>query len=242
MNDRRILITGGGTGIGRAVAEAAAREGASVFITGRRREPLAETAEAITALCPDVRTGFLPLDITSPGAPQILVREAVEFLGGLDTLVANAGIGEKRPLENFDETAIDESIALNLAAVIKTTRAALEALEKTARERPGADLVLVASTASLQGFSGGSLYCATKWGVRGFGKALQEELKPKNIRVTIVCPGSTDTAFFDRFPPGIPRAEMLRPAEVASAILHVLAARPEVLFDELIVRPRVVKS
>jgi NAD(P)-dependent dehydrogenase (short-subunit alcohol dehydrogenase family) len=242
LQDRRILITGGGTGIGRVLAESAAREGASVFVTGRRPGPLAETVGSILSLSPGVQAGFFPLDLTSPGAPTRLVAEALHFLGGLDALVVNAGFGEKRPLEKFDEKTIDESIALNLTAAIKTTHAALAALEKAAQDRPGADLILLASTAALQGFSGGSIYCATKWGVRGFGKALQEELKPKNIRVTIVCPGSTDTAFFDRFPAGIPRAEMLRPAEVAAAIIHVLSARPEVLFEELILRPRVVKS
>ena len=242
LQERRILITGGGTGIGRALAESAAREGASVFVTGRRSEPLAETVGSILSRSSDVRAGFLSIDITAPGAPIRLVAEALQFLGGLDALVVNAGFGEKRPLEGFDEKTIDESIAVNLTAAIKTTHAALAALEKGAQERPGADLILVASMAGMQGFAGGSIYCATKWGVRGFGKALQEELKPKNIRVTIVCPGSTDTEFFDRFPAGIPRAEMLRPAEIADAMIHVLSARPEVLFEELILRPRVVKS
>ncbi|MEO6323128.1 MAG: SDR family oxidoreductase [Thermoanaerobaculia bacterium] len=242
LHDRRILITGGGTGIGKALAESAAREGAAVFVTGRRPEPLAETVGSILGITPGARAGFLPLDLTAPKAPARLVGEAVQFLGSLDTLVVNAGFGEKRALGEFDEKTIDESIAVNLTAAIKTTQAALTALEESARARPGADIILLASIAGMQGFAGGSIYCATKWGVRGFGKALQEELKPKNIRVTMICPGSTDTAFFDRFPAGIPRTEMLRPAEVADAILHVLSARPEVLFEELILRPRVVKT
>lgn len=212
-------------------------------MTGRREEKLRETVAAIDALrIEGVRAGFLPLDITAPSAPARLLDECGRFLGGVDTLVVNAGFGEKRPLADFDSATIDESIALNLTAAIKTTQAALPSLTQAAVDRPGADLVLVSSMAGINGFDGGSIYCATKFGIRGFGKALQEELKPRNIRVTIICPGSTDTEFFDRFPAGIPRPSMLHPEEIASAILHVLSSRPELLFEELILRPRVVKK
>ena len=242
LTSRRVLVTGGGTGIGRAIALGAAAKGAHVFVSGRRESPLVETTDAIRSASKEARAGFHAVDLTKEGGPRQLVTEAVAFLGGLDTLVVNAGFGLKRFLEDFTGQEIDDIIAVNLTAAIKTTQAAVHELKKAAAERPGADLVLISSTAGTLGFAGGSIYGAAEWGLRGFGKSLQEELKPSGIRVTIVYPGSTDTEFFDRFPAGLAREAMLRPDEVAAPILAVLAARPDVLFEELTIRPRVVKQ
>jgi len=242
LTSRRVLVTGSGTGIGRALALGAAARGAHVVVTGRRAGKLAETLDLLRAATPGARAAAFAADLIAADGPRRLVEEAVRFLGGLDALVVNAGFGLKRPLEEFTAQEIDDVIGVNLTAAIKTTQAALPALRAAAEERPGADLVLISSTAGLLGFAGGSVYGAAKWGLRGFGKSLQEELKPANIRVTLVFPGSTDTEFFDRFPAGIPREAMLRPDEVAAPVLAVLAARPDVLFEELTIRPRVVKT
>jgi len=242
LEGRRILVTGGGTGIGRAVALGAAAEGAAVHVCGRRRDPLVSTVAEIDALQTGARHGFYSVDLTVTDGPRRAVEEAVSVLGGLDAILVNAGFGVKRMLAEIPESEIDALVAVNLVAAMKTARAALPHLVKAAATRPGADLVLLASFAATTGFAGGSVYGATKWGLRGFGKSLQEELKPENVRVTIVCPASTDTAFFEHFTPSLPREAMLRPEEVAGAILHVLGSRPDVLFEEIVLRPRVVRS
>ena len=154
----------------------------------------------------------------------------------LDILVNNAGLGYRSPLLETRRSEIAEMLETNLTAAIYLTQAALHALLKSAPS----DIVNISSIAGLEGFAEGTVYCAAKAGLVGFTRALAAELKPANVRVTAICPGSVDTDFFDRFRPTLERPRMLRTEDVVRTLLYVLTSPPNVVHGEIVLRPRVV--
>jgi 3-oxoacyl-[acyl-carrier protein] reductase len=119
------------------------------------------------------------------------VAETAERFGALDILVNNAGVGTYGPLLELSVEDIDEMIDVNLKGTLYATRAALPHLLRS----DGADIVNVASVAGLRGFPGEAVYCASKFGQLGFGRALDHELREEGVRVTNVCPGGVATDF-----------------------------------------------
>jgi NAD(P)-dependent dehydrogenase (short-subunit alcohol dehydrogenase family) len=178
------LVTGGGTGIGRAIALALARRGARVAVAGRRRGPLDETAAA----APLGSVEAVELDVADAGAVAERVAELGERFGGrLDILVNNAGVGGPNgcALEGPDRWS--EVIRTNLDGLFFVTRAAAPLLPE------GGRVINIASVLGKFGVPGYTAYCASKHGVIGFTKALALELAPRRITVNAVCPGWVDT-------------------------------------------------
>jgi len=228
------LVTGASSGQGRAFAAALAKEGAAVLLVARREDRLREAVSEITA--EGGEAAYHVADVRNSPALPDLVRVVLSRYRMLHILVNNAGLGWRAPLPELSEGHIAEMIETNLTAPIHLTRAAIPALVQNAP----ADIVNIASTAGLQGYAEGSVYCAVKHGVVGFTRALSEELKPSGVRVTAICASSTDTEFFDRFRPTTDRARMLRVEDAVRALLYVVAAPPHVLHGEIVLRPRVV--
>jgi NAD(P)-dependent dehydrogenase (short-subunit alcohol dehydrogenase family) len=228
------LITGASSGLGRGFALALARAGASVFLVARREEKLREAVAEIAAAGGEA--AYHVADVRSVPALYDLVDVLLARYKKLHILINNAGLGWRAPLQELTRSQIAETIETDLAAPIYLTQAALEALKRNAP----ADVVNIASIAGLQGFPEGTAYCAAKHGVVGFSRALAEELKPENVRVTAICAGSIDTEFFDRFRPTLERARMLQVEDAVRALMYVLTAPPHVMHGEIVLRPRVV--
>ena len=234
LKDKVALVTGASSGMGRAFAAALAKAGAAVLLVARREEKLHEAVSEITAAGGEA--AYHVADLTSVPALYDLVDVLLARYRMLHILVNNAGLGWHAPLPDLSRDQITEMIETDLAAPIHLTQAALPALIKNAPS----DIVNVASMAGLQGFPGGSVYCAVKHGVVGFTRALAEEVKPAGVRVTAICPGSVDTEFFDRFRPTLERPLMLHVEDAVQALLYVVTAPPRVLHGEIVLRPRVV--
>ena len=228
------LITGASSGLGRGFALALARAGASVFLVARREEKLREVVAEIAAAGGEAT--YHVADVRSVPALFDLVDVLLARYKKLHILINNAGLGWRAPLQELTRSQIAETIETDLAAPIYLTQAALGALKRSAP----ADVVNIASIAGLQGFPEGTAYCAAKHGVVGFSRALAEELKPDNVRVTAICAGSIDTEFFDRFRPTLEPARMLQVEDAVRALMYVLSSPPRVLHGEIVVRPRVV--
>src|SRR5215470_4111079 len=228
------LITGASSGVGRGFASALARAGASVFLVARREEKLHEAVAEITAAGGEA--AYHVLDVRSVPALYDLVDVVLARYKKLHILINNAGLGWRAPLGELHRSQIAEMLETNLAAPIHLTQAALTALKRNAP----AEIVNIASIAGLIGFPEGTGYCAAKHGVVGFSRALAEELKPDNIRVTTICAGSIDTEFFDRFRPTIERDRMLHIEDAVRALMAVLTSPPNVMHGEIVLRPRVV--
>jgi ketoreductase len=181
----RCLVTGGGSGIGAGIARVLATAGHRVAILGRRRDALAATL----ATFPDRGRGCLAMvgDVTKKKSLATAVAKVAQRFGGLDVVVANAGIGGPNGCAVPGPDRWDEIVRTNLDGVYFTTLAALPHLQD------GGRVVAISSVLGRFGVPGYTAYCASKHGVVGFVKALALELAPRRITVNAICPGWVDT-------------------------------------------------
>ncbi|GDY32004.1 SDR family NAD(P)-dependent oxidoreductase [Gandjariella thermophila] len=183
-NPQRVaIVTGGGSGIGRAVARELAAQGCHVMIVGRTEQTLAETAAGHDSIHP------LAVDITAEEAPAVIVATALDRFGRIDILVNNAGIAEPCPLSELSGDSIDRQIAVNLRAPMLLTRQALDALADSRGV-----VVNVSSAGSLgrRGWPHFSAFGATKVGLDFLTRTWSVELAPLGIRVVAIAPGVID--------------------------------------------------
>ena len=221
---RRVLVTGGGSGIGRAIARDFADAGEAVTITGRRADALAETdgGRGITQIVADVTK---EADV------------AAVFEKPFDVVVANAGAGNTAPVSKMRLEDWNSTIAVNLTGAFLAFREALQGMGQ------GGRLIAIASTASLQGGPNIAAYCASKHGVLGLVRALAKEVARKGITCNAVCPGFVETdmaeaavqGVMDRFGidhdtaasrivAGNPMRRMITPDEVVAAVRFLASA------------------
>ncbi|MEU2072799.1 SDR family oxidoreductase [Streptomyces sp. NPDC013489] len=212
---RVVVVTGAGTGIGRAAARAFARQGAHVLAVGRRSEPLRETAEGHPAIHPYVA------DITAEGAAEEIVRAAVSGHGRLDVLVNNAGISLGGPLGTLDRSVITPLLETNLVAPVLLTQAALPSL----RESRGV-VVNVTTTIGQRGWPANSVYPATKSALETLTRCWAVELAPDGVRVVAVAPGPVETPIADHMGLSPERLKALRAWQLAHVPLGRIG-RPE---------------
>ncbi|QLH22326.1 SDR family NAD(P)-dependent oxidoreductase [Streptomyces sp. Rer75] len=182
QSSRIVVVTGAGTGIGRATARAFAAEGAHVLAVGRRAEPLHETAAGHQRITP------LAADITAEGEPERIVHTARDSHGRLDVLVNNAGIVRSGALGTLTPEMIDPQIATNVIAPILLAQAALPLLEAT-----GGVIVNVSTSVGQRAWPGSSVYAATKTALELLTRSWAVELAPLGIRVVAVAPGAIET-------------------------------------------------
>lgn len=184
LDGKHCLVTGGGRGIGAAIARACARAGAEVVVAARSRDEIEAVAASIRADRGVARS--LPLDVTNAGA----VREAVMALPRLDLLVNNAGMNRTKPIAEVTEDDFDAVAGLNLRAAFFVAQAA--AVKMTGQGTGGA-IINISSQMGHVGAPNRTLYCATKRGLEGLTKALAVELAPHDIRVNSL-PWTTSSA------------------------------------------------
>jgi len=183
---RKVLVTGGSSGIGAATARAFAARGFRVAVTGR------DTA-ALQQVAGDTGGVSIAGDLREPGRSRLIVDAAAQALDGLDVVVSNAGAGWSGQFATMTGEEIDDLLDVNLRASAHVAHAALPYL------RPGAGhLVFVGSIAGLVGVPGEAWYSATKAGLAMLADVVRAELKAQGIAVTLVTPGVVDTAYFER--------------------------------------------
>jgi len=220
-----VLVTGGASGLGAAVVAAVAAHGGTPVVLD-----LAEPVDGVDAT---------RVDLADTRAAEAAVRAAAERHGGLDAVVTAAGIDACGRLEDVDAEQWERVIAVNLLGTAAVARAALPYLE-----RSHGRIVTVASTLGLRALSDATAYCASKFGVVGFSRALAVELAGR-VGVTMLVPGGMQTAFFDGRPeqyrPG-PDAQLAPPTAVADAVVFVLGRPAGVELRELVVTPSLEPS
>lgn len=187
LEGRHALITGGGTGIGAAAAAHLHAAGARITVTGRRLEPLQETAKRLGGYA-------VSCDVTQPGEIANGFEEARTINGPIEMLIVNAGIAESAPFHKMTRESWDRIIAVNLTAAFDCAQAALKDLLASENGR----LVFVASVASLRGVPYAAHYAASKHGLLGLMRSMAAEYAKTNMTVNAVCPGYVDTPMTDQ--------------------------------------------
>jgi NAD(P)-dependent dehydrogenase (short-subunit alcohol dehydrogenase family) len=222
---RVALVTGASRGIGAATAEALREAGARVVRVAR-------------ALPPEKNFLDMAADLTQPGQVEALAERVRREVGSPDLVVSNAGSFLLRPLEQTTMADFDAQVAINLRAAFAMARAFLPMLRDAGR----GTFVTIGSVADHVGFSENAAYAASKYGLRGLHETLLAEFRGTGVRLTLISPGPTDTDLWAPFDPdrreGFPRrADMLRPADIADAVLFVATRPPHVLVDWLRLGP-----
>lgn len=218
LSGRKVAITGGTTGIGRAIAVLLASEGARVFVCGRDREHLDDALARIN----EVGSGDgLALDLAACDGVTRFFDAAQACLGGLDVAVVNAAI-PAGALAETDEEDLSCQIAVDFTAYLQSARAAAE------RMGEGSDIVLIGSMSAVSQKPGSSVYVAAKAGIAGFATSFRRELADRDIKVGLIEPGFTGADFqYPEFPPEeqrklIHEAQMLRAEDIAVAAHYML--------------------
>jgi NAD(P)-dependent dehydrogenase (short-subunit alcohol dehydrogenase family) len=183
LDGRHALVTGGGRGIGRAIAASLSGAGAAVTVLGRRDGPLKDAVAAGHA------KGYLVADVTDESAVASAVKQAVAARGPVDILIANAGSAVSMPFMKGSSAQFRDMFDLNVMGVVHATRAVLGEMMKRGFGR----IVVNSSVAGLKGYAYVTAYCAAKHAAVGFVRALAQETVMSGVTVNAVCPGYTDT-------------------------------------------------
>jgi NAD(P)-dependent dehydrogenase (short-subunit alcohol dehydrogenase family) len=220
MKDKIALVVGGARGIGLAIADRLAAEGATVYLTGRQKAEVERASGQVGRGA----TG-LAADAANPADIENVVAGIRATHGRIDALILNAGLSEPAALSEETVEHFDRLFAVNVRGPTFALQAALRAMER------GSSIVLVGSIADVAGVANFSTYAASKAALRSYARSWTVELAPRGIRVNVVSPGPTDTDMMLRLPEPvrasmigqIPLGRMGRPEEVASAALFLLS-------------------
>jgi NAD(P)-dependent dehydrogenase (short-subunit alcohol dehydrogenase family) len=224
------VVTGAAKGIGLAISAALAATGARLVMTDVDESAVAEAARSLEA---SSRVRALRADVTRPEDLEAVVGETTRAFGPPSVWINNAGLARHRPIVDYTVAEIDLTLAVNLKGTILGSQAALRSM----REKRRGHIINIISTASLRGIPTETVYCAAKWGVRGFTQGLREETAALGIRVTALLPGGVDTEFWrDAVDRQMPVQNFLRAGQVADAVLAVLRLEDSVVPQELVLR------
>ncbi len=212
LKGKKVIVTGGSSGIGKATAMLLIKAGAEVLITGRNAKKLKVVASEIGA-------SYVKADISDFSKIKSSFKKMLKTLGGLDVVINNAGVGEFALLGDIKVEQFESIFATNVIGLTMFTQEAV----KVFKEQEKGHIINIASTAAMKGFAYGSVYAASKFALRGLTQCWQAELRKYNIRVMLVNPSEVTTAFNDKDRVERPdEASKLRPLEIAHTIKAVL--------------------
>ena len=232
MAERAVLVTGGSSGIGLAIARALGEDGYGVTIAARRPEKLEAAAEGLRESGIDVHS--VPANMAQEEAVVSIVDSHRERFGRLDVLVNNAGVGIGEAMAEISSKFLDMQLGVNLRAVVIATREALPMLREAGAQHGKALIVNTASIAGKTGQAWLSIYSATKAGVIGFSQATQKEVAGQGIQVTALCPGFVDTPMTEFVREQVSPEEMIRPEDVAESVRFLLRTSSACLVPEIV--------
>ena len=246
LKGKHAVVTGGGRGIGAAIARALAEQGARVTLMGRTRAALEDGAGSLRALA---EVHCETVDVADPGSVEVAFAGAARALGPIAILVNNAGQAASAPFGKTDLALWERMLAVNLTGTYLGIRAALPGMLDLGWGR----IVNIASTASLKGYAYVSAYCAAKHAVLGLTRALALELARKPVTINAVCPGYTETDIVRDTLANIqaktgrsladaqaelvkhnPQGRLVQPAEVAHAVLWLCRPGSEAVTGQAI--------
>lgn len=225
--DKVVVVTGGSSGIGRAIAERFAAEGASVVVAGRRLPQLQRVVTEIESR--RGRGHAVQCDVTKEEDVRRLAEEAIKRYNGLDIWVNNAGVMITRELIATTTEEYEQVLDTNLKGTYFGCREAFRAMKSGG----GGTIINISSVAGKEAWAGLGLYSASKFGVQGLSLALADEGTPYNIKVSAVCPGAVNTELH-KGNKSLAPSELIQPEDVADAVLYLALLPKNVVIKELV--------
>lgn len=224
------VVTGAGRGIGAAIARKLAHLGATIVLCGRTKSTLDETARAIVDT--GGKTEVIPCDVTVLHQLEYAAARVDSTFGRLDILVNNAGVGGfKDPLHNVLPDDWDRILNTNLRGVYYAIRVFAPLMIRAY----SGHIINISSLAGKNALPNGAPYAASKWGLNGLSYSVAEELRQYQIRVSVVCPGSTETELSPHA--GKDPNKMLQPGDIAHAVAMLVTQAPQSFVSEILIRP-----
>ena len=230
INEQVAVVTGGGRGIGEAIARRLAALGGIVVVCGRTRAPLDTAAQAIRQAGGTAEA--IQCDVADLASVEKLAAYVQDTFKRVDILINNAGIGDfGGPLHQLSADSWDHVLNTNLRGVFYTIRSFAPMMIQARRGH----IINISSLAGKNPVPNGSAYAASKWGLNGLSYSVAEELRGYNIRVSVVCPGSVDTDLSPHT--GKDASRMLKPEDVAHAVAMLVTQAPQSFVSEVLIRP-----
>ena len=228
------IVTGGGTGIGRAFTEALAGAGAKVVIASRRADVLSRAAEETNATLDSERVFPYELDIRDRNQIDELVRAVFERWQAIDLLINNSGLAVPETVEEITDEGWETVMETNLRGVMQLVRAVMPHM----RANDFGDIVNVSSQAGKHGYGDVPSYCASKFGLLGYAEALRDDVRKTgaNIRVFNFCPGLVDVE--NTGPDQEPRQGFIHVANLARTLMYVLSLDRDVVLEDVSIYAR----
>ena len=226
------LVTGAGRGIGRSISLALANAGARVFLTARTADQLEGTAREIRARGHEAE--YLPAEVSSEEGVLAVFDACRNRFGRLDILVNNAGLGISGLLADFPVESFDTLMSVNVRGVFLCCQQAMRMMVPARRGY----IVNISSVVGIKGYANQAAYTASKHAVMGITKSLAVEAQPHGVRVSAVLPGAVDTGLTEALRPDLDKALLMRPEDVADAVLFLLLLSETAAVDEIYIRRR----
>lgn len=229
MDKKTVYITGGSKGIGFGIAEVLLKNGYAVAFSGRDAEAVKGAQERLLKISPD--TLGVVSDARSLQEEKSAVNKITEKFGRIDALIANAGLGIFKPVDELSTEEWSAMIDTNLTGVFNTLKAGVEELKKSEGY-----FISIASLAGANFFENGTGYNASKFGVVGFTQAAMLDLRRYNIKVSTIMPGSVST-YFNHNEPSEKDRWKIQPEDIGELILNIFSMNPRTLPSKIEIRP-----
>lgn len=235
LQEKNVVVTGGGTGIGLAIAVALARQGCRTVIAGRREEKLREAADSAPG---DASLICHPMDVADRDSVNTFFAWADKELGKIDILVNSAGVNIKnRTMAEMTPEQWDQVLAVNATGAYNCMYSVLPQM----RERKDGLIINISSIAGKRAYAlGGVAYCASKFAMTALGTAVSNEDNQNGIRVTNIYPGEVETPILDNRPVPVDaehRARILQPEDLASLVVTIAQLPPRAHVPEMVIKP-----
>ncbi len=230
--NKRIVVTGGTRGIGKAILERFAAENFDLITCARNESELNDLKASLTSRFPDCKTSVNVVDVSQKAEVERFCTAVLKEHGPVDVLVNNAGFFIPGEITSEAEGSLESMIAANLYSAYYMTRGLVGEMRKAGRGH----IFNICSIASIQAYPNGGSYAISKFALLGFSKCLREELKTTGIRVTSVLPGATLTSSWEGS--GLPDERFMSVEDVADSVLAAWKLSPRSVVEEILIRPQ----
>jgi len=231
LTGKTALITGGTKGIGYGIAAAMLEHGMNVAITSRKKTSAEAAAKKLAKTGSDSVIG-IKADVRDLKSQKEAIKQTIKEFGALDVLIANAGVGHFDSIEKLSDKQWKETIDINLTGVFYSAKASVPALKKSKGY-----FITIASLAGTNFFAKGTAYNASKFGLVGFTQAMMLDLRPEDVKVSTIMPGSVATHFNDHQPDDKKDAWKIWPEDIGKLVIDLLKMHPRTLPSKIEVRP-----